>query len=297
MSQYLNAIIVGLAIGSVYGLIGLGYTVVYNATRIVNLAHGQQVMVATLLSYALLAVLHWPEWLAAVTVIASGVVLALIAERIIIRPFVGKASSHDETLGWMVATLAFGLVLTTGAAIIWGNREALAVPSFVSAGFLRAGWIVLQWHLLVPVALLVITTGALHYFYQFSRFGWALRATADDPGLASLRALNPAANSRLAMALGGLLAGATGFAIGPVISAQPTIGLEYGLIGFVAMALGGFGSIVGALVGAAVLGVVQQLALTHVSGQFEDIITLALLAVVLLVRPSGLLGRGSLRSV
>lgn len=294
---YVNAALLGIALGSVYGLIGLGYTVVFNATRIINLAQGDLVMVGVLLSYMFLVVLRWPQWATAVVVVIAVVFLSLAEERLIIRPFLGRAAGTNATLGWLVSTLGCALVIETVATLIWGQRPVAPVPSFVSAGTLRAGGLYLQWYLLVPIVTLVLATASLYAFYSRTRFGRAMRAAADDSQLAALRGVNPRVISRGALAIGGLLAGVTAFGVGPVLSADPSIGLQYGLTAFCALAIGGFGSIPGTLLGAWVLGIAQQLLFTRISGLFQDTITLGVLAVVLLIRPSGLLAGARERRV
>jgi branched-chain amino acid transport system permease protein len=295
--DYANAVIHGLALGAVYGLVGLGYTVVYKATRIVNLAQGDLLMVGALLSYWLMALLHWPWFPALLAVIVMVVVLALIEERLIIRPFIGHAEGGASALGWLVSTLAFGLVIETIAVRIWGNKAPTPVPSPISAGTLRIGQVYLPWQSLAPLVVLVVLTVALHEFYRRTRLGRAMRAAADDPELASIRAIDPRRISRAALVIAGVIAGLSGFVLGPIVNADPSIGLEYGLTAFVALAIGGFGSIPGTLLGAAVLGVVQDVATLKVSGEYTDVITLVLLCVVLMIRPNGLLTVSRTRSV
>jgi branched-chain amino acid transport system permease protein len=295
--DYVNAVIHGLALGAVYGLVGLGYTVVYKATRIVNLAQGDLLMVGALLSYWLMALLHWPWFPALLAVIVMLVVLALIEERLIIRPFVGHAEGGASALGWLVSTLAFGLVIETVAVQVWGNKAPTPVPSPISAGSLRIGQVYLPWQSLAPLVVLVVLTLALHEFYRRTQLGRAMRAAADDPELASIRAIDPRRISRAALVIAGVIAALSGFVLGPIVNADPSIGLEYGLTAFVALAVGGFGSIPGTLLGAAVLGVVQDVAMLKVSGEYTDVITLVLLLVVLMIRPNGLLTVSRMRSV
>ncbi|MGF7234301.1 MAG: branched-chain amino acid ABC transporter permease [Frankia sp.] len=296
MTTYINAIIVGVAIGSIYGLIGLGYTVGFNATRVVNFAHGDLVMVGVLLSYWLLTSWRWPQLAVLPVVVVAVTALALVEERIIIRPFVGKGAD-SSLLGWVVSTLGFGLMVETVATKIWGNRPPRSVPSFVSSGTLRMGGVLLRWQLLVPIGVLIVATLALQLFYRRSTIGWRMRASADDPVLGSLRTIESARIGRTAFMLSGALAGVTGFAVGPIVFADPDLGLKYGLVAFVALAMGGFGSIPGALLGAVGLGIAQQLIFIHLSGQFEDVATLVVLSIVLLIRPSGLLSQSRSRSV
>ncbi len=295
MTVFLNCLVVGLAIGSVFGLIALGYTVVHNATNVVNLAQGDLVMVGVLLSYWFLSVLHWPQIVAFLAVIVALVVVAGLEELIAIRPLLRKGGGN--ALGWLITTLAFSLFLEGVSQIRYGNNPVRPIPSFLPSRSWNVGPLSVQYRLLVPIVVLVVATIALDQFYSRTWQGAAMRASADDHELARLRGISSSSIGSLAFAIAGAMAAIAAFAIGPIVYADPTIGLRYGLTGFVAIAIGGFGNVRGAIAGALLLGVAQQLFDVYLDPHFTDAAALILLLVVLAVRPAGLLTRTKVRTV
>jgi branched-chain amino acid transport system permease protein len=301
MNLSLNALITGIGIGAIYGLVAIGYAVVFSATRVFNLAHGDLVMVGVMLSYLALAVLHLPQFVAFIFVAVCVSAIALIEERLVVRPFLGKPGRTGQrtghNIGWFISTLAFGLVLETVAAVLYGDHPPLAVPSFLPHGPLRVGGISTTPQMALAIIALVAATIAIGLFYRRTWMGQAMRATAEDREVAALRGISPARVSRLAFLLGGLTAAITGFIIAPIVFADVTIGLTYSIKGFVALAIGGFGSIRGALAGALVLGVGEQMFDVYVTPRYEIVATLLLLLIVLGARPTGILGARRARTV
>lgn len=296
MAVFLNCIVVGLAIGSVYGLIALGYTVVHNATNVVNLAQGDLVMVGVLLSYWFLVVLRWPQIFAFIAVVVTLIAIACAEELIAVRPFL-TGNRRGNTLGWLITTLAFSLFLEGVAQVLYGNNPARPIPSFVPAQSWHVGNLAIQYQMIVPVVVLIIATAALDAFYSRTWLGTAMRAAADDRELASLRGVSAKITGQLSFAIAGGMAAVAAFAIAPIVFADPTIGLEYGLTGFVAICIGGFGNVRGAIAGALILGIVQQLFDVYLDPHFTDAASLILLLLVLAVRPAGLLTRTTVRTV
>jgi branched-chain amino acid transport system permease protein len=296
MIVFLNSVIVGIAIGSVFGLIALGYTVVHKATNVVNLAQGDLVMVGVLLAYWFLSALHWPQIVAFAGVVVALVAIACFEERIAVRPFLSSAH-RGNALGWLITTLAFSLVLEGIATIRYGNNPVRPVNSFIPGESWHVGGLSIEYRMIVPVAVLVVTTAALDRFYSRTWLGVAMRASSDDRELAGLRGISPQSISRLSFAIAGAMAAVAAFAIAPIVGADPTIGLSYGLTGFVAIAIGGFGNVRGAIAGAIALGVCQQLFDVYVDPNFQDAAALGLLLLVLLVRPNGLLSSARVRTV
>jgi branched-subunit amino acid ABC-type transport system permease component len=282
-----TAVLTGLAVGSVYGLIAIGYTVVFNATRVFNLAQGDLVMVGVLLSYYALEILHWPQAAAFMVVVTGTTMLAVFEERFVVRPFLGR---KRDNIGWFIATLAFSLVIETVAINLYGYRPPEPIPSPLSDRALHVGSAVISPQLLLAVVALVVITVGIEGFYHHTWVGRSMRATAQDRDLAAMRGIEPGAMSMLAFALAGLLAGVGGYVIGPIVLSNVSIGLTYSLKGFITLAVGGFGSIRGAIVGAWALGVAEQLFDLYGSPRYELVVGLALLMLVLAVRPTGLYG-------
>ncbi len=294
MTLFITAVITGIAVGSIYGLIAIGYTVVFNATRIFNLAQGDLVMLGVLISYYLLDVLHWPELAAFAGVMLAVPLVSLLEERFVVRPFLRRS---PENIGWFIATLAFSLIVETVVTFLYGDHPPLPVPSPLSGHPVHFGSVSISMQLLLAIAALLLVTVVVEWFYGRTWAGSAMRASAEDRELCALRGIEPVRMSVLAFAIGGLIGGVGGFVIAPVVFANVSIGLTYSLKGFIALAIGGFGSIRGAVVGAVLLGVSEQLFDLYVDPSYEIVVGLTLLMLILVIRPTGLFGDVEARRV
>jgi branched-chain amino acid transport system permease protein len=293
MSLTILAIVTGLAIGSVYGLIAIGYSVVYRASRVFNLAQGDLVMLGVMLSWYLLDELHWPQAATFVCVLVGVTLVSLAEERLVVRPFLRRGG---DNIGWFIATLAFSLIVETVITNLYGNQQPNPIPSFVG-GSLRVGSVSISAQMAVAVVALVVVTVAVELLYRLTWAGIAMRAVSEDRELAVLRGIDGRGMGRLAFLIGGAIAGLAGFVLGPIVSSDPSIGLTYGLQGFVAMAVGGFGSIRGAVVGAWILGVAEQLFDRFYTSNYEILAAVGVLLLVLVAKPTGLLGSATGRTV
>jgi branched-chain amino acid transport system permease protein len=291
---FANAVLAGIAVGSVYGLLAIGYTVIFSATGVFNLAQGDLIMCAVMLSYVMLDLAHVPQIVAFIVVIVGLPVLALIEERTVVRPFLSRGKYN---IGWFISTLAFSLIVETVVTIWYGNNPPAAIPSPLPSTAVRVGGLSLTWQQLLCVFALVVVTIVLDLFYRRSWLGTAMRATAEARDIASLRGISPNRMSALAFAISGLLAGIAGFVIAPILFADPTIGLTYSVKGFIALAIGGFGSMRGAIVGGLALGIGEQLFDLYISPQFEIVAGLILLAATLTFFPRGMFGGRGVRTV
>lgn len=293
MSEHLDAVVLGIAIGSVYGLVAIGYSIVYAATRVFNLAQGDLLMAGVLLSYFLLAVHAWAGIAAFVAVVAVVMVVSLLEERLVVRP----ALQRSDSVGWFITTLAFSGIIRNVVQNLYGNQEARAVPSPLPDTAIHLGPVVISPKLLLAIAALLAVTAVVEVFYARTWWGRAMRATAEDREAASLRGIDPRRVGAMAFAIGGIIAGVAGFVIAPIVFSDVTIGLNYALKGFLAIAIGGFGSIRGAVLGAWALAIAEQLGDVHFSAAYEPVVGLGLLLLVLAVRPTGLFGAARERQV
>lgn len=285
MTLFLSAVIAGIAIGSIYGLVGIGYTVVFNATKIFNLAQGDLVMIGVMSSYYGLDVLKLPQWVVAVAVMAFVGLLSLVEERLVIRRFLVQGGN---AFGWFIATLGLSAVIEAVVIVLFGNHPIVAIPSpFPSKGF-HLGSVVVDYKDLFVFLVFLAVIAILEFFYKGTWVGQAMRATAQDREGASLLGINPVNMSRGAFLLAGVVAGIAGFAIAPLTFSDPTVGLNYTLKGFLALAIGGFGSIRGAVAGGLLLGIGEQLFDLYGSSNYEILTGLILVLLVLSIRPEGL---------
>jgi branched-subunit amino acid ABC-type transport system permease component len=286
MQVVFSALIAGLTIGSLYGLIGIGYTVIFNATHVFNLAQGDLAMVAIMASYYALDVLHWNEVVTFVTVIPFVVLLALFEERTVVNPLLRRGERGG--IAWFISTLGFSLILETVVNLLFGDHAIVAIPSpFPVSGF-NLGGTIIGYRQMFVVGTFVAVVIALELFYGRTWLGRAMRATAEDRDASSLTGISPSGMSMMAFALGGLVAAIAGLVMAPLTFSDPSVGLNYTLKGFLALAIGGFGSIRGAIAGALLLGVAEQFWDLYVGSNFEIVAGLALLLIVLLTRPEGL---------
>ena len=294
MTLFLTALFAGLAVGSVYGLIALSYTVVFNSTAIFNIAQGDLMMAGVLTSYFCLDRWHLPQIVTLLVIIAVVEALSLIEERVAVRPFIRRPST---TLGWFIATLAFSLVLETVASIIYGQNPVVPIPGALGNGtFVIAGVHVATKFILAFVVMVVVMI-ALEIFYKRSWLGTAMRGVAEDREVAALRGIDGLRISRLAFLIAGLVTALAAFVVAPIVSADVTVGLTYALKGFIALSVGGFGSLRGCVIGGLLLGVAEQMFDLYINSNYEILAGLILVLLVLAVRPTGLFGTRAVREV
>jgi branched-chain amino acid transport system permease protein len=286
------AVVTGLAIGSVYGLIAIGYATVFSATRVFNLAQGDLVMVGVMVFWLTLEDWHWARWEAALAVLVFVPALSVVIERVAVRPI----RHRTDGIGWFITTLAASIIIETVATNLYGNQPIHSIPDNIN-GSLRLGSISIQYDLLAAIVVLVACLFLVEAFYRRTWLGMSMRAIANDQQLAMLRGLNPNRLGMIAFAIGGLLAAIAALIIAPLVGSDVSIGLNYSVAGFVAIAIGGFGSLRGAVVGAWLLGIAEELFGRFYNSQFQVVAGLGLLVVILAVRPTGIFGTPGARQV
>jgi branched-chain amino acid transport system permease protein len=272
----------GLAIGAVYALVAIGYNVVYIAYSTFNFAHAQLMMLAVFVSYWGLVVAGLPV-VVVVIVAALGVgVLALIEEFAAIRPVKGAHAHLVTTLG--MATLLDGVT-----RLIWGDQVLKVPPPVPDVTWTLLGGRVSAVEIALIVGIVVITA-SLTVYGRRSLTGLALLAMAEDRDAARLRGIDVERLALGAFVFTGVLAGLTGPLVGPKTFAVATLGAAMALKGFVALAIGGFGSLPGALVGGFAVGLVESLSGRWLGSAFSTIMVFVVLLLVLMLRPTGLFG-------
>jgi branched-chain amino acid transport system permease protein len=272
----------GLSLGAVYAIIAIGYNIVFIASGVFNFAHAQLIMMGTFLAYEGLAILKIPAVLVFLFGAVSVGILALLEDRIAIRPIKGTEGQLVTTVG--VATLLNGIT-----QLIWGG-EPLTVPFLNGKVLTIFGGRVEPVELTLIIVAVALTLAALFYA-RVSLVGLALLAIAENREAAALRGVNVSAMAMGAFAASGVLAGALGPVIGPKTFAVATLGSALALKGFVALALGGFGSLTGGLIGGLVIGLVEEYTTRYLGSEYSNMVVLGVLLLVLMTRPTGLFGR------
>lgn len=282
MSEFVQFLISGLMVGSIYGLIGIGFTTIYNVTGVVNFAQGDFAMVGALTAISVYA-LGSPLWMAIVLAIILIGLLAAVIERVAIRPI----GTH-VTRG-IVATIGIGIVLRGIAVLIWGT-DAQPMPSFSGDHpFNLWGTTVLPqslWIFGTSAALMV----ALYFFFQRTYFGKIMRACAVNPFAAQLMGIRLGAMRTFSFFLSGSFGAIGGIIIAPIALTQYDSGISLGIKGFVACIIGGFGNPIGAVAGGLLIGVLEAMSSGFISSGFKSGISFVLLLAFLALRPSGLFG-------
>lgn len=291
MTDLLQTIVAGITTGAIYGLIALGFTIVFNATKVTNFAHGDFVMMGGLISATLVATAKWPIIVAIVAATLCVVILAEALDRF------GLQLARRRTV------LAFAMI-TIGASVFYRGimqvalgREVVFLPKFGVFPDLRLASVFFDSQYLWILLVVVLTSVSLSYLFLRTKIGKAMRAASQDAEAAALCGIEPKRMSLLAFSLAGSTGAIAGALVAPIGASFYEYGLAFGLKGFAAAVLGGFGSPVGALVGGVLIGLAESLSAGYVSSAYKDAVSLLILLAFLLVWPSGLLGRVEARRV
>jgi branched-chain amino acid transport system permease protein len=276
-------IISGISIGIIYGLIALGFSMVYRMTGVLNFAHGDLLMVGGLIGYTSYTVWKLPF---VVTILISAVVVGLlmvIIERLALRPV------KYLVIPCVVITMGVSFILQNIAQMIWG-KGGFSFPSVISdmpVDFIGIP-VIPQYLVLFGIGILVVLV--LSWFMIKTKSGVAMRATAGDQEMATLNGVNVYRSNSIAFFISGGLAGIAGVLMAPITLLSATMGVSLALVGFVAALLGGLGNLVGAIVGGIVLGLVEVLSATYLSANYRLLIVYGFLTIILILKPSGLFG-------
>lgn len=276
-------VINGLTSSLVYILMALGFTLIFGIMRVVNFAHGELYMFAAVLVYVMVGSLGWNYFVAAALAALAVGVFGVVLERVLFRPFIGRE------LNGMIMALAISITLQATAFILFGPDEH-SVPRPISGVFQLGSVVVPRDRLAVGVFAL----GVLALFYAFMRYtkaGLAMRAVVQDEEIASIHGVRPKLIHPMAFGLGALLAGFAGALMAPIYTIYPYMGSQPMLKAFIVVILGGLGSIPGAVLGGVVLGLAESVFATLINTTVATMVSFAIVVVILLVKPTGLLGR------
>jgi branched-chain amino acid transport system permease protein len=285
IDYFLDAVIRGLQVGSVYAMVGLGLGVIFTSTGVLNFAQGDFVMVGALLGLALWFRMDWPFLLALLAVIGAGAVLGAGTEIVAVRRPLRRQQS---SIAWVISTLAVSLLIEAGARYY---LRPGSFPVYIPWGPFTIGSQLLVPQRVVMLPIAVAMTAVVAVWMARSRWGRALRAIAFDREGAAMRGVPVGLVSVVAFALGGAIAGAAGMLAGPVTQASYSVGIPSTLQGFVAATIGGITHPWGPLVGGLALGVTLQFTTAYWDASYANVVELVVLLVVLVVRPVGVLGQ------
>jgi branched-chain amino acid transport system permease protein len=289
----LSALISGLGLGSMYGLMALGFYVTYAVSGTVNFAQGSSMMLGAVLTYTFAQTLGWPMGGAIVLALLGCALYGLLVEALAVRPFVNRGSD-----AWLMATVALGMVLDNVVLFTYG-KEPRSLPSPLAETPITLGEVglgVYPLQIVIPIVGLVLA-GVLHALSRRTRWGTAMLAVVQNRAAARLMGIPIKRAVALAFALSAVFAGIAGVLIAPLFNVNADMGTLFGLKAFAVAILGGITSAWGVMLAGLLFGVVEALITVTLGSGYTQILTFALVIAALAWRPNGLFGRADVKKV
>lgn len=285
---FLNFFISGISLGSIYAIIALGYTMVYGIARMLNFAHGDIIMVGAYACFYAVYRFHLPAPLGIILAMCACTLLGVVIEKLAYKPL-RKAPS----LAVLITAIGMSYFLQNMALLLWTSNPKI-FPSVVGTGTVKLfdGQLSISYVTIATIVACLIIMVALTLFISKTKMGKAMRACSEDKAAAQLMGINVNGTISLTFAIGSGLAAIAGVLLCSAYpTLMPTTGSLPGIKAFTAAVFGGIGSVPGALLGGLTLGIIEIFAKAYISTQLSDAVVFAVLIVVLLVKPAGLLGR------
>lgn len=287
MNIFLQVLITGIAMGFIYALVAVEYTIIWNATGLLNFSHDKFIMLsAYVFAGAYMLSLGLPTPLAILSAILTMFLFGVVVALMIFNPLSKYSTNLFATMG----TVILGRVITEAVRLIWGTMP-FGLNNFLKGVFFIGDDIVISKSLVVIIIVCFIVTAALTVFLQKTKVGKAMRAVANNKYAASLMGINVPMNIAITIGLSAAICTCIGMLIIPLYNVQPSMTGMIGLKGLCAGVIGGFGYLPGAIVGGLVLGIVENMASMILPSMYKDCISFVLLILFMLFRPSGILGR------
>lgn len=284
MAQFLQALVSGIATGSIFGLVALGFVLIFKATDVFNFAHGDFMMVTAFILTSLTASWGLPFYLAVAIVLVAAAIMGLLTQVIVVRPMLGQ-----PLLAVVMVTLGLSLILRSVVVILWGPIER-SFRSPLPDGILNLGGTIVSILDLVVIAVSLVTLVLFALFFRRSSLGLEMRATAENFEAAVLSGVNANRVFLVALALGTVIAAIGGVMLANVSLVSIGMGETALLFALPAIVLGGFTSLPGAIVGGLIVGILQKMAAIYVGDGTEQVVVYTVLLLMLMVRPYGLFG-------
>jgi branched-chain amino acid transport system permease protein len=282
---FAQAIVSGILIGGLYVLISIGLTLIFGVMRVINFAHGDLMMVAMYVTYWLFTLYGIDPYLSLLATIPILFVTGSVIQRFLIdRVLTGPQESQ------LFLTLGVMLVVQNLALLFW-KADYRAINTYYTGSVIRLGGVFISVPKLTSFFVAILLTAMLYIFLTRTRTGKAMRATAQNREVSSLMGVDVRRVYVIAFGIGTACVGAAGTLLSTFYYISPTVGTTFTLMAFLAVVLGGMGSFTGALFGGLIVGLAESLGAVYVATQYRELVTFVLFILILLVKPSGLLGR------
>ena len=286
--SFINYLINGVSLGSVYAIIALGYTMVYGIAKMLNFAHGDIIMIGSYVVFVTVSSMGLPPMLGVLLAVAACTLLGVVIERVAYKPL-----RNASPLAVLITAIGVSYLLQNVALLIFGAdtksfTSVVKIPALKLAG----GQLNITGETIATILSCIVIMVCLMVFINRTRAGQAMLAVSEDKGAATLMGINVNGTIALTFAIGSALAAIAGVLLCSAYpSLTPYTGSMPGIKAFVAAVFGGIGSIPGAFIGGVLLGVIEILSKAYISSQLSDAIVFSVLIIVLLVKPTGILGK------
>ena len=274
----------GLGIGAVYALVALGFVLIFRATNVVNFAQGEFSMVAAYLMVVFAVDLGWPYWLSFLIAIAGMALLGAVFNLTVYYPL-----RHRSFLPVVISTIGASILLSNGVLVLYGSQPQ-SLPGWFDVQGFQLGPVFLDTQYLLIIAATLALVAFQYWFFERTLLGKKLQATSQDKEMASLLGIPVAGMIMITFVYSAILGGIAGILVGPVLFVSIQMGPTIALKAFAATIIGGFGDVMGAIVGGLALGVIETFGAAYISVPFKDAFAFLVLIIFLAVRPSGIFG-------
>ena len=290
MTDFLQFLVTGVTLGATYALVALGFSIIYNASHVINFAQGDFVMIGGMSAVFIIAA-GVPMPMALMVAVLFGGLVGILLYKGGIEP-----ARNAGVIPLIIITVGAALFLRGVAQVVWG-RSYYSLPAFTGETPIRFMGVVMLPQSLWVIGITCLIVAGLAYFFTRTRMGKAILATSYNRDAAKLMGINTNMVLLISFALAGLLGAIAGVIIAPITFTYYEVGVMLGLKGFVAAVLGGLGSFVGAVAGGLVLGVTEAMMAGYISSDYKDAVAFVLILLILLFMPSGIFGKGSVERV
>lgn len=279
--EILQLLISGISLGCVYGLVALGFVLIYKATEMVNFAQGEMMMLGAFLGFTYINVLGLPFLLGVLATITSMAIIGIVLERVVLRPMIG-----EPPFATLMITIGLGFILRAVAGAIWGN-DPKSISSPYSGGVFRYGDLAIGYENLAVIAGTLVLCIALFLFFRSTRLGIAMQAASQNQLAAFYVGIPVKRTFSIVWALSACIAATAGILVAPITLIDPMMGFV-SIKAFAAAIVGGFGSLPGALIGGLIIGIAEQFAGLYGPPGSADMTAYVILLAMLFIRPEGI---------